>query len=633
MENEKNYQLIVVGAGHGGCEAAHIGAKLGLKTLLVTLSLESIGLMPCNPSLGGPAKGHLIFELDALGGLMGKIGDRTTIQKRMLNLGKGPAVQALRSQVDRFAYTREMIKELEATPNLSILQGEVKDILTDNSQVVGCTLTTGLVLKSSKIILATGTYLDSKVIIGEYEESIGPNSLSNSKFLGKNLQGLGFNTMRFKTGTPPRLDKRTLDFSELSLQEGNEERYTFSFSSPEKSPLPSVPCYLTHSNKDTQEIILENIHLSPLYSGKIEGVGPRYCPSIEDKIMRFPDKTSHHLFIEPEGLAVEEMYLQGFSTSLPVRVQEKMVHSLPGLENAHIMKYGYAIEYDVIDASELTLTLESKNIKGLFFAGQINGTSGYEEAAAQGLLAGINAALSFKEQEPLILKRSESYIGVLLDDLITKGTKEPYRMFTACAEYRLLLRQSSADRRLTPLAYKLGLIEEDVYQRFLEKMSKIDQEVERIKELTVPLNHPGIKELLAEKGSAPLKEGVKFTLLLKRPELSYNDLSQFFPSPTPLSFREKEEVELLIKYEGYIKKQISQVLSFNKGEKKQIPMDLVDYGLVKGLTGEAIEKLNLVKPISIGQASRISGITPADITVLLVYLEQRKRLLKEQADD
>ena len=626
MINSKEYDVIVIGGGHAGCEAAYATAKMGLKTLLVTLSVETIALMPCNPSIGGPAKSHLVFEIDALGGLMGKIADETAIQKRILNQGKGPAVHALRAQVNRFKYSRRMVSFLEDVHNLSIIQGEVTTLHVDNQEISGITLSPGLSYQAKSVILTTGTYLRSKVIIGDFEKNIGPNEITSTFELSKNLHELGFDTMRFKTGTPPRLDKRTLDYSKLEIQLGDADHYTFSFSKDKiENPLPQIPCYLTHTSKETKDIIEANLHRSPLLSGIIEGVGPRYCPSIEDKTTRFPDKETHHLFIEPEGEDVNEMYLQGFSTSLPADVQEKMVHSITGLEKAHIMKLAYAIEYDVIRVEELHLTLESKKIKNLYFAGQINGTSGYEEAAAQGLIAGINSGLKLLLKAPFILKRSESYIGVLIDDLVTKGTKEPYRMFTARAEYRLLLRQSNSDRRLSEKAYELNLIDDDQFISFKEKMMRIDAQVERLKEISISLHNEAIKNLLEEKDSTPLQQGIKGGDLLKRPEIKYADLEAIFPPLNELSYKEKEEVELLIKYEGYIKKQIKQVEKFNKGEKKKIPNDLIDYSQVKGLPREAIKKLNQLKPISVGQASRISGITPADIQVLLLYLEQKRR--------
>ena len=631
MADSKKYDVIIVGGGHAGCEAAYATAKIGLKTLLITLSIETIALMPCNPSIGGPAKSHLVFEIDALGGLMGKIADKTAIQKRILNQGKGPSVRALRAQVNRFKYSREMISLLEDVYNLNIVQGEVTALRISNQAIKGVVLNTGLIYTARSVILATGTYLRSKVIIGDFEKNIGPNEITSTFKLSENLHNLNFNTMRFKTGTPPRLDKRTLDYTKLELQLGNADHYTFSFSeNTMKNPLPQIPCYLTHTSKKTKKIIKKNLHRSPLLSGIIKGVGPRYCPSIEDKIIRFPDKDTHHLFIEPEGEDVNEMYLQGFSTSLPADVQEKMVHSIESLEKAHIMKLAYAIEYDVIYAEELNLTLESKKIENLYFAGQVNGTSGYEEAAAQGLIAGINSALKLLKKGSFILKRSESYIGVLIDDLTTKGTKEPYRMFTARAEYRFLLRQSNSDRRLTEKAYRLNLINDTQFIAFKEKIMRIDNEVERMKDLSISLNNKAVKKLLKEKNSTPLQQSIKGKDLLKRPEIKYTNLERIFPPKVELSYKEKEEVDLLIKYEDYINKQIEQVEKFNKGEKKKIPHDLIDYNQISGLPREAIEKLNQIKPVSIGQASRISGITPADIQVLLVYLEYKRR---KQLDD
>ena len=624
MKFIKDYDVIVIGGGHSGIEGAYASSTLGLKTLLLTISLDSIGLMPCNPSIGGPAKSHLVFEIDALGGLMAKIADKTSIQKKTLNRSKGPAVYALRAQIDRFLYSREMVKVLEKQPGLDIFQGEVKNILIENGSIIGVELTTGLNFKAQSIIVATGTYLSSKVIIGDFIKDSGPNELSNSKYLGASLNQLGIKTNFFKTGTPPRLKKSSLELPLLEIQPGDSENYTFSFEEQAGS-LPQVDCYLAYTTDRTKKIIEDNLHRSPLYSGVIQGVGPRYCPSIEDKIVRFPAKEIHHLFIEPEGHDVEEIYLQGFSTSLPGEVQLEMVHSIKGLENSQLMKLGYAIEYEVINSTELKATLESKTIPNLYFAGQVNGTSGYEEAAAQGLIAGINAALKLKGQEPLILDRSEAYIGVLIDDLVTKGTNEPYRMFTARAEYRLLLRQSNADRRLTERAYAIGMIPGERYQRYLNKIENIDQEIKRLGELTIEADHPKVQAWLKEVSSSPLEQSLKASHLLKRPEISYSRLLDIYPSENILSPREKEEVELLVKYEGYISKQIQQVELFKKGEKKMIPEDLTDYKIIKGLTLEAAEKLNLFKPASVGQASRISGITPADIQVLLVYLEQRRR--------
>ena len=624
-----NYEIIVIGGGHSGTEAAYASAKMGMSTLLLTISLDSIGLMPCNPSIGGPAKSHLVFEIDALGGLMGRVADRTSIQKKVLNRSKGPAVYALRAQINRFLYSREIIKELENLPNLDIVQGEAKDILTnEKGEIIGISLATGLNYGAKSIILATGTYLSSKVIIGDFVKESGPNELSNSKYLADSLHQLGIMTHPFKTGTPPRIHMDSLNIEDMEVQPGDSGDYTFCFEEIPGS-LPQVDCYLTHTSEKTKKIIEDNIDRSPLYSGIISGVGPRYCPSIEDKIVRFPEKISHHLFIEPEGHDVKEIYLQGFSTSLPGDVQIQMVQSIKGLEAAKIMKLGYAIEYEVINATELKLTLESKKVPNLYFAGQINGTSGYEEAAAQGLIAGINAVLKLKGEEPLILGRSDGYIGVLIDDLVTKGTEEPYRMFTSRAEYRLLLRQSNADRRLTGIGHKIGLISDERYAAYLKKIETIDFEVERLRNLTVDSTNVDVKGLIEKTNSSTLEQNIKAASLIKRPEIGYRDVANIYPPAEEISEREAEEVELLIKYEGYIKKQIEQVENFSKGEKKMIPHWLDDFRVIKGLTGEAIEKLNEVKPLSVGQASRISGITPADIQVLLIYLEQIKRQEKE----
>lgn len=631
MKYAGQYDIIVIGGGHAGAEAAWSGARMGLSTLLLTISLDAVGLMPCNPSIGGPAKSHLVFEIDALGGLMGKIADRTSIQKKTLNRSKGPAVHALRAQVNRFLYAREILRALEGAPNLDILQGEVQELQVDSGQVTGVVLANGLTFRTKSVIVAAGTYLSSQVIIGDLVRDCGPNELSNSRFLAQSLRSLGIPTRRFKTGTPPRIHQGSIHKEQMELQPGDSQDHTFSFDEV-VGKLPQVDCWLAYTTAQTKSIIQENIHRSPLYSGVISGVGPRYCPSIEDKIVRFPDKELHHLFLEPEGHDVEEIYLQGFSTSLPAEVQLDMVRSIQGLEDAKILKFGYAIEYEVVNAMDLHFTLESKVVSNLYFAGQINGTSGYEEAAAQGLMAGINAALKIQGKDPLILDRSEGYIGVLLDDLITKGTEEPYRMFTARAEYRLLLRQSNADRRLTPIGYRLGLIDEIRHQAFIDKMNRIDGEVQRLMGLVLTPSDATLQERLSAKGSAPLEQNIKGDHLLRRPELRYEDLASLFPPEIPLSLWEKEEVELQIKYEGYIRKQVEQVERFGKGERKLIPMDLTDYGQVKGLTLEAIEKLNKVRPQSIGQASRISGITPADIQVLLVHLEQRRRTLSNEKE-
>ena len=618
------YDTIVVGGGHSGAEAAHACALMGSKTLLLTISLDSIGLMPCNPSIGGPAKSHLVFEVDALGGLMGKLADQTSIQKKILNRSKGPAVYALRAQVNRRLYAHEMLKTLEETKGLDIFQGEVSEILTQEGKLAGVRLATGLSFRCSSLILATGTYLSSRVIIGDYVRESGPQELSNSRYLAGSLHALGIPTRPFKTGTPPRLHRGSLRLAELEVQPGDAAEYAFSFRG-EVGELPQVDCFLAYTGKETEEVIRENLHLSPLFSGVIQGVGPRYCPSIEDKIQRFPEKSSHHLFLEPEGHDTEEIYLQGFSTSLPAEVQLQMVRSIPGLEEAKILKLGYAIEYEVIDAMELQPTLESKKLENLYFAGQILGTSGYEEAAALGIMAGINASLKQQGKEPFILDRSEGYIGVLIDDLITKGTQEPYRMFTSRAEYRLLLRQSNADRRLLPYGYALGLISKEEYEEHLEKMARIDGEVRRLEGLRISPQDPGLGALLEQAGSAPLEQGIRGNALLKRPEISYEALADLYPPEVPLHPREGEEVALMIKYAGYIRKQEEQVASFQKGEKKQIPPWLTDFREVRGLTLEAVEKLNRVQPRSVGQARRISGITPADIQVLLIYLESLRR--------
>lgn len=621
---EKYCDIVVVGAGHAGCEAALAGARLGFDTVMFTVSVDSIALMPCNPNIGGSSKGHLVREIDALGGEMGKNVDKTFIQSKMLNKSKGPAVHSLRAQADKQAYSNEMRKTLENQENLTIRQGEVTKLLVEDGRITGVQLYSGAVYHCKAVILCTGTYLKARCIYGDVSDYTGPNGLQAANYLTDSLKELGIEIFRFKTGTPARIAGNSIDYSKMEEQFGDERVVPFSFSTdPETVQIPQKSCWLTYTNEKTHEIIRNNLDRSPLYSGTIEGTGPRYCPSIEDKVVRFADKNRHQVFIEPEGLYTNEMYIGGMSSSLPEDVQDAMYHSVPGLEHARIVKNAYAIEYDCINPRQLYPTLEFKNIKGLFSAGQFNGSSGYEEAAAQGLIAGINASMELKGREMLVLDRSEAYIGVLIDDLVTKENHEPYRMMTSRAEYRLLLRQDNADLRLRKKGYEAGLIDEETYQKTLEKEKAIQEEIKRTEHTTIG-GTPEVQALLEEKKSTLLKSGTTVAELIRRPELTYEDVAPIDKNRPELPWDVKQQVEINLKYEGYIKRQMKQVEQFKKLEAKKIPEDL-DYEKVGSLRIEARQKLEAYRPISIGQASRISEVSPADISVLLVYLEQYRR--------
>ena len=621
---EKYCDIVVVGAGHAGCEAALAGARLGFDTVMFTVSVDSIALMPCNPNIGGSSKGHLVREIDALGGEMGKNVDKTFIQSKMLNKSKGPAVHSLRAQADKQAYSNEMRKTLENQENLTIRQGEVTKLLVEEGRITGVQLYSGAVYHCRAVILCTGTYLKARCIYGDVSDYTGPNGLQAANYLTDSLKELGIEIFRFKTGTPARIAGNSIDYSKMEEQFGDERVVPFSFSTdPETVQIPQKSCWLTYTNEKTHEIIRNNLDRSPLYSGTIEGTGPRYCPSIEDKVVRFADKNRHQVFIEPEGLYTNEMYIGGMSSSLPEDVQDAMYHSVPGLEHARIVKNAYAIEYDCINPRQLYPTLEFKNIKGLFSAGQFNGSSGYEEAAAQGLIAGINASMELKGREMLVLDRSEAYIGVLIDDLVTKENHEPYRMMTSRAEYRLLLRQDNADLRLRKKGYEAGLIDEETYQKNLEKEKAIQEEIKRTEHTTIG-GTPEVQALLEEKKSTLLKSGTTVAELIRRPELTYEDVAPIDKNRPELPWDVKQQVEINLKYEGYIKRQLKQVEQFKKLEAKKIAEDL-DYEKVGSLRIEARQKLEAYRPISIGQASRISGVSPADISVLLIYLEQYRR--------
>ena len=616
---EEDFDIVVVGAGHAGCEAALAGARLGLNTIMFTVSVESIALMPCNPNIGGSSKGHLVRELDALGGEMGKNIDKTFIQSKMLNCSKGPAVHSLRAQADKQAYSNEMRKTLENQANLTIRQGEVTKLLVQDGRITGVETYSGAIYHCKAVVLCTGTYLKARCIYGDISNYTGPNGLQAANYLTDSLKELGIEMFRFKTGTPARIAGNTIDYSKMEEQFGDERVVPFSFSTdPEDVQIPQKSCWLTYTNEETHKIIRDNLDRSPLYSGMIHGTGPRYCPSIEDKVVRFADKKRHQVFIEPEGEYTNEMYIGGMSSSLPEDVQKAMYHTVPGLEHAKIVKNAYAIEYDCINPRQLYPTLEFKKIKGLFSGGQFNGSSGYEEAAAQGLIAGINAAMEVKGQEQLILDRSEAYIGVLIDDLVTKENHEPYRMMTSRAEYRLLLRQDNADLRLRKKGWQVGLVDDATYQKVLVKEQQIKDEIKRIENATIG-GTPQVQQLLESLGSTPLKSGTTLAELIRRPELSYDAIKSIDPARPKLSRDVEEQVNINVKYDGYIRRQLKQVEQFKKLEEKKIPADL-DYEKVGSLRLEAKQKLELYRPVSIGQASRISGVSPADISVLLVYL-------------
>ena len=620
---EEYYDVIVVGAGHAGCEAALASARLGLKTIVFTVSVDSIAMMPCNPNIGGSSKGHLVRELDALGGEMGKNIDKTFIQSRMLNTSKGPAVHSLRAQADKQDYSREMRKTMENTDNLTIRQAEVADLIIENGTIKGIKTYSGAAYYSKAVVLATGTYLKARCIYGDVVNYTGPNGLQAANHLSASLTANGIPLRRFKTGTPARVDRRSLDFSKMQEQKGDEKIVPFSFTTdPASIQKEQVSCYLTYTNEETHKIIRDNIERSPLFSGAIEGTGPRYCPSIEDKVVKFPDKDRHQIFIEPEGLYTNEMYLSGMSSSLPEDVQFDMYKTLAGLENVRIVRNAYAIEYDCINANDIKASLEFKKISGLFSAGQLNGSSGYEEAAVQGFMAGVNAARKVKGLEPIVLDRSQAYIGVLIDDLVTKENNEPYRMMTSRAEYRLLLRQDNADLRLTPIGHEIGLIDDERYNYMIKKQKIINEEVARLKTISIGAGK-NTQVVLEKYGSTPLNTAATLDELIRRPELDYEKVRELDPEYKELPEDIINQINIEIKYEGYIKRQEKQVENFKRVEVRKLPEN-IDYSTIQGLRLEAQQKLNKFKPMSIGQASRISGVTPADITVLLIYLSQKK---------
>ncbi|WP_053217719.1 tRNA uridine-5-carboxymethylaminomethyl(34) synthesis enzyme MnmG [Virgibacillus senegalensis] len=613
------YDVIVVGAGHAGCEAAIASAKRGAKTLMLSMNLDNVAFMPCNPSVGGPAKGVVVREVDALGGVMGQVIDKTYIQMRMLNTGKGPAVRALRAQADKPLYIQEMKRTLENQENLTMRQGMVEKVIVENGECKGVITETRAAYYAKSVVITTGTFMRGRVIIGDLSYESGPNNQRASVSLSEHLEELGIELVRFKTGTPPRVNSHSIDYTKTEIQPGDENPQTFSYETTEVIT-DQIPCWLTYTNEFTHKIIDDNLSLSAMYSGMIKGTGPRYCPSIEDKVVRFHDKPRHQIFLEPEGRSTEEVYVQGLSTSLPEYVQKEMLQTIPGLENAEIMRAGYAIEYDAVVPTQLWPTLELKAIPGLFTAGQINGTSGYEEASGQGIMAGINAAAKALDKESLILDRSQAYIGVMIDDLVTKGTNEPYRLLTSRAEYRLLLRHDNADLRLTDIGYKLGTINQERYERFLEKKQLIEQERKRLSKVILK-PEPEIQAIIEEAGGTALKEAIKASDLLKRPEIKYELLEKVTPANEELPAGVKEQVEIQTKYQGYIDKSNQQVERMRKMENKKIPED-IDYDAISGIATEAREKLKRVKPLSVGQASRISGVNPADISILLVYIEQ-----------
>lgn len=616
-----NYDVIVVGAGHAGCEAGLAAARMGAKTLMITINLDMVAFMPCNPSVGGPAKGIVVREIDALGGEMGRNIDKTYIQMRMLNTGKGPAVRALRAQADKFSYQHEMKKTIENTPNLTLLQGMVERLIVEDGACKGVITNTGARYLSKTVVITTGTFLRGKIIIGDLQYSSGPNNQQPSIKLSEHLQELGFDLVRFKTGTPPRVNSNTIDYSKTEIQPGDDIPRAFSYETTEFIT-DQIPCWLTYTSPETHQLIDDNLHRSPMYSGMIKGTGPRYCPSIEDKIVRFNDKPRHQIFLEPEGRNTQEVYVQGLSTSLPEEVQLKMIASIPGLEKAQMMRAGYAIEYDAVVPTQLWPTLETKNVPSLYTAGQINGTSGYEEAAGQGLMAGINAAAKALGKKEVILDRSEAYIGVLIDDLVTKGTNEPYRLLTSRAEYRLLLRHDNADLRLTDKGYSLGLISEDRYTQFNKKKEEIEKEKERLKQVIIKPT-ADVQQVIKDAGGSELKDGIRAADLLKRPEMTYKHILVLAPSDVEFNEEITEQVEIQIKYEGYIEKSLQQVERMKKMDTKKIPED-IDYDAISSLANEARQKLKEVRPLSVGQASRVSGVNPADISILLIYLEQGK---------
>ena len=615
------FDCIVIGAGHAGAEAAYAAAKMGASTLVLTMNLDMIAFMPCNPSLGGPAKGIVVREIDALGGVMAKVIDKTHIQMRLLNTGKGPAVRALRAQADKVLYQQEMKRVLEEEPNMTLRQGVVERLIVEDDQVKGVVTQIGAIFRAKTVIITTGTFLRGEVIIGDLKYSSGPNNQMPSIKLAEHLQEIGLKTVRFKTGTPPRINSNTIDYSKTEIQPGDDVPRSFSYETTEFI-MDQLPCWLTYTTPETHEIINENLHLSPMYSGMIKGKGPSYCPSIEDKIVRFADKSRHQIFLEPEGRNTREVYVQGLSTSLPEHVQHRLIASVPGLEKAEMMRAGYAIEYDSIIATQLWPTLETKKIKNLYTAGQINGTSGYEEAAAQGLMAGINAACNVLGKEEVVLGRSDAYIGVLVDDLVTKGTSEPYRLLTSRAEYRLLLRHDNADMRLTEIGYRNGMISEERHEKFLAKKAQIDAEIEHLRKTTVKPTEE-IQAIIAKADGAALREPMKAADLLKRPEMKYSELRKVVPPLEEINEEVAEQVEIFIKYEGYIEKSMQQVARMKKMENKRIPEN-IDYDAISGIAKEAKANLKAVQPLSIAQASRISGVNPADISILLVYIEQGK---------